>query len=90
MDTILLVLCLSPKALKASEIARVSGHDDSAARNVLLRLLAYGLVARQQVSGQGPTGTYQWTATREGYSATARLITWLKTGSTLAASAVRR
>lgn len=83
MDTILLILALSPTPMSPSRLAEVSNRDASAVRATLVRLLTAGLAQRQQVSTQGPSGSYVWAATREGSLAVGPTLTWLTRESTL-------
>lgn len=83
MDTILLVLALSPKALLPSEIAEVTGRDAQSVRKTLVALLSGGLLQRTKISPQGPSGTWVWSVSPDGARAIDPLLLWLRTESTM-------
>lgn len=83
MDTILIVLALSPKALLASEIGPIVGRSDQAVRKTLAALSSAGLAVGRQVGTRGPVGTFAWQPTTEGVQAVSQTLSWLRRESTL-------
>jgi predicted ArsR family transcriptional regulator len=80
MDTILLVLALSPAPLLASEIAGLVGRPTTAVRATLARLHEAGFAASEQIGTRGPVGTYRWRATVDGIALVAPLAAFVTRG----------